>query len=256
MNSPLSLTIDLTNIGVIEGREEVAGIVPKNPKVSIQFDEEWEGNVNPPNGGYHAVYMDGFKLTRIASAGTPEVTANSAAMDVNGNVTVDYTYATEGNVEAATDASVYRLVSNGKSYGTFYDRNAIVAPAEAITLESLSLEIIPVSATGYFGDVVTVDIEMPEIPEPPAPEPVITLTQEGGDVIITTDTALVNAKFIFVSYDGNGKMVECDIREPINLEANTSDVLGSAWTLSAATYKAMLWADFATCKPIATAIEW
>ena len=250
---PIKVRVDLTNIGLIAGKTETAGIMPRTPKVYVDFDEEWEGNVNAPNTLDHSVYMDGFAMTYLASPEYPSVTVNSATMDSDGVVTADYTFSTYDNVASTVDASVYKLVANGRYYGTFYDRNSIVVPEAAREAEGLSLEIIPITSTGYIGDVVTVDIEMPEIPEP---KPVITLTHEGGDVIITTDTALVNAKLIFVSYDGNGKMVECDIREPINLEANTSDVLGSAWTLSAATYKAMLWADFATCKPIATAIEW
>ena len=250
MNSPLSLTIDLTNIGLIDGKTETAGIMPKSPKVSIEFDADWEGNVNPPNGGYHAVYMDGFKLTRIASAGTPVVSEATATMAADGALTAAYTYATEGNVAAATDASVYRLVAGGKYYGTFYDKNAIVVPEAAREVEGLSLEILPISATGYYGDAVTVAIEAAA----PAIEG-ITLTQDAGSVTVATDTALTAAKLIFVTYDANGKMVDWEAVD-VTLAAQATQAYAPV-ALTAGSYtRAMLWVDMTECVPLADMIQY
>ena len=249
MNAPLTIDIDLTNIGLIEGKTETAGIMPKSPKLSIQFDESWEGNVNAPNTADHAVYMDGFKLTRIASNGTPTVVANSASMDSNGIVTADYTYTTEGNVAEATDDSVYRLVANGKYYGTFYDKNAIVVPEAARAVEGLSLEILPISATGYFGDAVTVAIEaVPSIEG-------TTLTQADGSVTVATETAITGAKIIFVTYDATGKMVDWEAAD-VTLGAQGTQVYAPV-DLTAGSYtRAMLWQDMVECIPLADMIQY
>ena len=254
-NAPMVLNLDLTNIGIIEGREKVAGIMPKSPKLTIEFDEEWEGNVNPPNGGDHAVYMDAFTMTRLASDGVPSVTAGTASMDLEGAVTFDYTYATAGNVAEATDASVYKLVSNGRCYGTFYDKNAVVAPAEAITLENLSLEIVPVSATGHIGETVTIDIEMPELPEP---EPVIELFAEDGQVTVYSDTDFESAQLIYVSYDANGKMVDVEVADAtIAISADVPETYMPLELTEGATTVAMLWTDFdGTYKPMTASVSW
>lgn len=258
LTKPVTLTVDLTNIGlikdtttaedgseVITSRVPTAGIIPKNAKVSVQFDEDWEGNVNAPNGGYHAVYMDGFTLTRNASA-APEAANITASMpEATGVVTAAYDFTTIGD---AANASVYKVTGDGKTV-VFYDAASIVVPEAMRSADDLQLTVVPV-ANGYFGEEVTADIEV--IPAP-APDPVITLTQEDGDVTITTDTALVNAKLIFVSYDESGKMVECDIREPINIDANDSDVLGSILADSYET-KAMLLSE--AWKPLTAAIDW
>jgi len=251
MNAPMTVTVDLTNIGLIEGKTKTAGIMPRTPKVIVDFDEEWEGNVNAPNTTAHTVYMDGFTIKRFASSNYPTVTANSAAMDLDGNVTVDYTFSTQDNVAEATDVSVYRLVSNGRYYGTFYDKDAIVAPKEAIELESLSLEIVPVTATGYIGETATVNIEMPEIPA------VIELVVDGDGVTVFSDTDIEGAQLIYVSYDANGKMIDWEVCEPINIYADVPEPYAPSDLTAGATTVAMLWTDFTeTYKPLTAAVSW
>jgi len=251
LTKPVTLTVDLTNIGlikdtttaedgseVITSRVPTAGIIPKNAKVSIQFDEDWEGNVNPPNGGYHAVYMDGFTLTRNATA-IPEVTEVTADMDIEGKVTANY------SLEA--DASVYKVTAMGKTV-VFYDKNAIVVPEDMRKADDLSLTVVPY-ANGVFGEEVTVSVTKPEYPA------VITLTQEDGMVTVYSDTNVDSAKLIFVSYDANGKMIDIE-DAPLVIVADMPEVYAPADLDAGATTKAILIADYATLTPLTKSISW
>lgn len=186
---------------------------------------------------------DSWSFTKKTTVAAPVLTA-TAEISGDGVVTVEKNASAPAGISLTSIVKLTATKDGVKSYIGSTTNETIAVPESFRTGYELAAEITPVYSNGYIGTTVTVVI--------PEHIPVITLTQEGGDVTITTDTALVNAKLIFVSYDENGKMVECDIREPINLDANASDVYGSAWTESATTYKAVLWSS--DWKPLTTAV--
>lgn len=254
-NAPMVLNVDLTNIGlikdtttaedgstVITSRKPVNNIVPKSAKVSIQFDETWEGNVNPPNGGHHAVYMDNFTLTRNATA-LPVAAEATAAMDLDGNLAVDYNFTTVGS---AADASVYKLTGDGKTV-VFYNKNAIIVPESMREASDLQLTVMPY-VNGYFGEEVTVPVSMPVRPA------VVQMMYEDGMVYVYSDTDFESVYLIFATYDENGKMIAVE-EAPLTLVADQMDAYGT--TLDAAyKTKAFIIADYSSLKPLTDSIEW
>ncbi len=149
MSKPVSLTIDLTNIETIPGRNQPANtkIMPKSPKVSIQFDESWAGNVNPPNGGSHAVYMDAFTMKRNATEGAPTISAVNVSGDIvpGEKLNVSYNFAAAG---AVTDASIIKLMAkdgdNVACLASYKKTDDIIVPDSALGRD-VYVEIVPAS---------------------------------------------------------------------------------------------------------------
>ena len=197
------------------------------------------------------ILSDDWALTQRPAAGTPSVTATGAEMAANGAVTAAYTFATEGNVADVTDASVYKLVANGKYYGTFYDKNAIVVPEAAREVSGLSLEIVPVASNGYIGAPVTVAIEAAEEENPIVG---ISISRTANGITVATDTELVAAKLIFVTYDANNKMTTWHYDTTVALGAQESREYPIPDGFASA--KVMLWRDMSTtCEPLTDVLD-
>ena len=117
----------------------------------------------------------------------------------------------------------------------------------------MAAEVTPISSNGYIGNVTAVAITLPE---PPAPVPVIRLLAEDGMVTVCSDTYIESAQLIFVSYDVNGNMIDVDIPDTIEIQADMPEVYGPSELEEGVTTKAMLWESLLTAKPLTADVEW
>ena len=221
---------------------------------NVDTDKEDDGRVDM---GHYTYYFDNLTVTVSDRSDyiIPSATGLTATMAEDGTVTPAYTYAETAvaGVEAGTDVSLLKVKrANGAVVASTVAGEALVVP-EAYRNESLTLEVLPVSSTGTFGDaVVTAAITSGSAVEPIVG---ITLTQASGSVTVATDTALTAAKLVFVTYDANGKMVDWEAVD-VTLDAQASQAYAPV-DLTAGTYtKAMLWFDMAECKPLADMIQY
>ncbi len=207
--------------------------------------------------GHYTYYFDNLtvEVSDRSDYIIPSATGLTATMAEDGTVTPSYTYAETAvsGVEAGTDISLLKVKkANGAVVASAVAGNALVVP-EAYRNEALTLEVIPVSSTGTFGDAVVTAA----ITTTPAVEPIVgtTLTQADGSVTVATETAITGAKLVFVTYDASGRMVDWEAAD-VTLGAQGTQVYAPV-ALTAGSYtRAMLWQDMVECIPLADMIQY
>ena len=204
------------------------------------------------------IVSDDWSLTQHPLQGAPSVDPATASvyLSPNGAVKAYYTLATEGDVIGVTDASVYKLVADGKYYGTFYDKADIVVPEAVREVVGLSLEIVPVTSAGYVGAPATVAID-PEFTIDLGDDDVtFTNGSVTADVGFTSNNPYgeqVNGVLIVCTYDDDNALIDwefvpviCAAGESADADQGTPGVQNPSVTVTAsltpAAYaKAFLW---------------
>jgi len=202
--------------------------------------------------------IDDFEITLIDTADAPASSNFTVTGDVvaGNRIAFAHTFTPAASSEqSVTDTSLVRLV-NTTSAGA----KAIIAicginetmlvpetPADSANME---FEVVPLSSDAKVGNIATYAVPVPEVIK------VITLIPEDGAVIVYSDTYIESAYLIFASYDANGKMVDWEVRDPIEIYEDMPEAYGSSIEEGETTV-AMLWVDFvATYKPLTNAVSW
>lgn len=199
-----------------------------------------------------AYYTDDWSFTKLPSANIPTVTPTVT-------VTNDFAVAVAKSFvapEGVNDLSVIKFTATKDGVKTYIGStktSAFTIPETYRTGYEIAAEITPIGSNGYIGRVATVAITLPE---PPAPVPTIQLLVEEGMVTVYSDTYIESAQLIFASYDANGVMVDIEIPDAIEIQADMPEVYGPSDLEASVTTKAMLWENFTTMKPLTAEVSW
>ena len=128
--------------------------------------------------------------------------------------------------------------------------NGMATVAVADTVEEGDYTIVAVSED-YDGFVkgLTITVEEADVIEG------ITLSENNGVVTVSTDTALINAKLIFASYEANGRMLDCK-ETTVNLDAQMSEGYSPADLKKGSYTKAMLINNWSELIPLTNFIQY
>ena len=128
--------------------------------------------------------------------------------------------------------------------------NGMATVAVADTVEEGDYTIVAVSED-YDGFVkgLTITVEEADVIEG------ITLSENNGLVTVATDTALINAKLIFASYEANGRMLDCK-ETTVNLDAQMSEGYSPADLKKGSYTKAMLINNWSELIPLTNFIQY
>ena len=223
-------------------------------------------NANRPkdaNGNVPVFQIDDYKLQfftpgEITTGVTTIPVAEDAVASVNGEGAISATYTLKTNVGAAIDAeadkSFFKLV--GESGRVYSSANTVAGLAypDAAT-ETIKLQIIPATAD-YVGDVVEVAII-----DLSAFNGIEILDADIGYAEISTDTAIENAKLIWVGYNDDTGYIEMTgtANVDVNMDAYTTQQFTDIeMDLGDFTFfKVFLWSDITTAyAPLADYIEY
>ncbi|MBO5733853.1 MAG: hypothetical protein J6R66_03060 [Clostridia bacterium] len=149
------------------------------------------------DGNYISIYVDDWAVAigtpSAANAVSPVITGLTAE-SAGASIVPSYTIKTAAGNDVTTDSSMYKIVgASGRVYASFKNPANIVFPAGVN--ETVYLEVVPV-ADGYIGDAVRsaalVDLS--------AFDGIQIVEADDAMAVISTDTAIENAKLIWVGY--------------------------------------------------------
>ena len=226
---------------LIEGKTETEGIIPKSPKLYLEFD--YEGVVNTSN---HAAYLDEFAISYEGHAYSPAITA-SATTAAGGVVTVTKDTTAPTDVTVTSVVKLTATKDGVKSYIGSTTGTAITVPEAYQTGYTLAAEITPIGSNGYIGKTVT--IEVPAVPV--VVGTTFTATEADGATLTSGET--MEGLAIWVAYDTYGEMLDWS-SAPMSVTAGgtqTVAIPADFDATGAAEVKVMLWADMVECKPLA-----
>ena len=256
---PLNVTVDLTGIQLIQGKTLAVGIMPRTPKVYVDFDETWSDNVNAPGTTSHGVYMDGFSMKKAKNGVIPEVSDAIALGSPKAGSTITLRYTANEDLLTLGDNSIIKLCAVAGSgsvvLATYYknEKNEYVVPAGVRDDDELFVEIIPYTESMVKGSVYTVSV----VPKFDADFQINPFSEGNASakVLLTSNDPLADkttAIIVLCTYDANGALIGFDA-EPVICEGGSTS--GNDYTfvtvtatpgIAAKTAKAFLW-DCSDC---------
>ncbi len=209
------------------------------------------------DGNYISIYVDDWAISvgtpSAAAAVYPVATAQPASMTASA-ITPNYTIVSKTGAAIADAAAVLKVVGqSGRVYATSYGATAPAVSAD----ETLYLEITPIG-NGYVGAPVTASII-----DLSAYNGIEIVSADTGFAEISTDTALTNAKLIWVGYTDDTEHGCIEMTGTANIDVNmdaysTQQFRDVEMDLGDFTFvKVFLWSDLTTAyAPLASLYEY